>query len=286
MSTATNSSWRPLRERMAGVTGERALVEGTPDYLLEPLRAWLGRARHNVYSDLGTRLPLRLRRTDVFVGDGGRQFVMLDGEDLLEAIDAAMDLNHYLFEPGADPESNQRWAGMLVELRMMLEDGGSAWKPKDDYSGLTRRVDATVTEAARAAMKAAPPDASAHLRQAWDAAYGFAPDATRAYSEAVKAVEAVVIPHTIPNDQVATLGKAINHIKDTAAKWTIAVDQSGTPAPADALLAMLRLVWHGQSDRHAGPNTAPVTLESAQTALHVAVALVQWFTSGAVKKAP
>jgi hypothetical protein len=210
----------------------------------------------------------------------------LEDEDLLEAIDAVLYIQSVLFKPGVLPADAGTWRTKWIELGVMLEDGGSAWKVNDDATGLDRRVDETVAQATRTTMQSAPANASHHLKRAWEAAYGVHPDATLAYSEAVKAVEAVVIPLTIPNDQVATLGKAIKHIRDTAARWSIAVDQAGTPAPVDAVLSLLGLVWHGQSDRHAGPNTKAATLESAQVALHAAVTLVQWFTSGAVKKNP
>lgn len=279
---------------MAGLTGERTLVEGVPDYMLQPLRDWLEMiidrqrgVRDTLYPevDLEAMLQLRLRRTMVLGAEARKAIVMLVGAELLEAIDAILAIRRPLLDEKGSTR-REWWVNTVFNLHTMLEGGGSAWRVDDDAGGLTRRVDETVAQAARDTMKAAPSDAARHLKRAWDAAYGFHPDATQAYSEAVKAVEAVVIPQTIPNDQVATLGKAIAHIKNTAAKWSLAVDQSGTPAPADALLVMLGLVWRGQSDRHAGPNTAPVTLESAQTALHAAVTLVQWFTSGAVKKSP
>lgn len=272
---------------MAGLKGERALVEGTPDYMLQPLRDWVDKAVNFQHFDLAKRLQLRLRRTDVVMTpQRPGPFILLDGEKLLEVIDAALAICSPFLDVLEATVEKEWWSGMLRDLAVMLKEGGSAWKLNADLSGLTRRVDETVAQAAKSTMKAAPPDASAHLRRAWEAAYGFSPDATKAYSEAVKAVEAVVLPATIPNDRVGTLGKALKHIKQTAAKWTVAVDQSGTLASADALIAMLALMWRGQSDRHAGPNTSPVTLESAQTALHLAVTLVQWFNSGAVKKAP
>ncbi|MFG1977028.1 hypothetical protein ACGFJC_47515 [Nonomuraea fuscirosea] len=291
MSTAADSPWRPLRERLAGLAGERALVKGTPAYMVQPLQEWLTEAilssLREFEHDLGRALHLRLRRTDIVVaaGRGGMALVSLKGDDLLEALDAALAVNQFMITKSPSM-ARSWWQKMVMDLFQILEDGGSAWRITDDVGGLTSRVDETVAQAAREAMQSAPSDARQHLRRAWDAAYGYKPDATLAYSEAVKAVEAVVVPMAIPNDRLGTLGKALAHIKQTAAKWTIAVDQSGTPASSDVLIAMLALVWHGQSDRHAGPNTAPVTLESAQTVLHAAATLVQWFTSGAVKKAP
>lgn len=78
-----------------------------------------------------------------------------------------------------------------------------------------------------------------------------------------RAVEGAAIPVTLPNDRLATLGKVL--------------------APADAVVGMIALLWEGQRDRHAGgPISQPVTQEAAQTAVHLAVTLVQWFSAGAI----
>jgi hypothetical protein len=48
---------------------------------------------------------------------------------------------------------------------------------------------------------------------------------------------------------------------------------------------MLDLVWKGQSDRHGSPDlTAPISVsqEQAEAAMHLAVTVVQWFTTGVV----
>ncbi len=290
--TNTNTPWRPLRERMAGQTGERVLVEGTPDYLLEPLHGWLLNAifTKGEFTNLATSLQLRLRRSGIITtGSRGVRTLSLLGEDLLEAIDAVMSINRWIVDDDDYRRDDLKkwWLGKLVDLNLLLREGGSAWQPNDGFDGLTTRVDETVAEAQRTVVRDAPQGAAEHLKKAWEASYGYKPDPTVAYSEAVKAVEAAVIPVTIPNDGKATLGKALTHIKNTSAKWSLAIDdQAGQPASADAAIALIELLWHGQRDRHAGPSMKPATRESAQTAVHAAVTLVHWFTSGAIHKAP
>ncbi len=154
--------------------------------------------------------------------------------------------------------------------------------------GLERRVDETVVAAAHFTIAAASANASAHLKAAWSATYGFHPDPEKAYSQAVKAAEAVVIPATIPNAGTPTLGTALKHLDDTAAKWTTVLDdKTGNPASAEPLIGLIRMLWQGQRDRHAGgPTSKPTTQEAAEAAVHAAILIVQWFNSQAVVKNP
>lgn len=67
--------------------------------------------------------------------------------------------------------------------------------------------------------------------------------------------------------------------------WQLAMHSSGAPADIGPLVAMLRLLWQGQTDRHGGSTpTIPVTAEAAEAAVHLAVTLVQWFQSGAIRR--
>ncbi|MFI6505846.1 hypothetical protein [Nonomuraea typhae] len=286
--TETTNPWRPLNERLDGMTGERALVEGTPDYLLEPLQTWLYEIFiSRQHGDFLTRLQLKLRRQNLAQLAGGQVVILLKDQELLAAIDGALHMNCDLLEAGVDPVKKRWWKEMLVRLLKILNEGGSAWTITDNVDGLTARVNPTVAQAARTTVKDAKASAADHLRKAWDAAYGFQPDPTLAYSEAVKAVEDVVIPETIPRDNMPTLGKALTHLTSTRGKWTLAIDdKNGQPATADALISLLELLWHGQRDRHAGPTMKPASQETAQMAVHTAAVVVQWFSSGNVRKKP
>jgi hypothetical protein len=51
---------------------------------------------------------------------------------------------------------------------------------------------------------------------------------------------------------------------------------------------MMRVLWKSQLDRHGTDNEAvpiEVSKDEAETALHLAITLVHWFTSGAVTRA-
>ncbi|MFD9947675.1 hypothetical protein ACFWYW_46585 [Nonomuraea sp. NPDC059023] len=286
----TSAPWLPLRARAAGVSTERTLVAGTPDYLLRPLQGWLEEASNGHSGlDLAEMVQLRLRRTDLYGNlHSTGAIVVAQGDDLLEAIDAALDIYNFVFDDEYyNAPTTQWWALMVHKLEMILNNAGSMWRLTDKANGLIERVDPTVTAAADSAVQAAPQSAGQLLRRAWDAAYGMNPDTGLAYSHAVKAVEAVVIPVTTPNDKQATLGKALSHLRNTAASWSLVIDdKNGDPAPIDAVIAMIALLWHGQRDRHAGPAMKPASLEAARTAVHGAATLVHWFSTGAVQKQP
>ncbi|MEU4703302.1 hypothetical protein [Nonomuraea dietziae] len=274
MTQTSDSPWRPLPEREQGLTGERELVEGVPDYLLPTLQKWLNKQILNY--NLEPSLRLRLRR-DIYVRVGATSFLP-DDDDLLTLIDAALHINE-----SSRSVSRAVWVIEVKELRFRLWEAGSIWQPNADISGLERRVDDTVRDAYQKTIAAAAPDVAQHLKKAWASAYGYQPDPTRAYSEAIKAVEAATIPVVLPNDAGATLGKVIGEMGQGT--WTMVIDdKNGQPSSAEAALALMRLVWHGQRDRHAGPKSKPVTQKGAEAAVHAAVTLVQWFGQGAVVK--
>ena len=151
--------------------------------------------------------------------------------------------------------------------------------------GLTRRVDSTAQAAVEAAI-AEESTASAPLAAAWQATFGRQPDPTAGYREAVLAVETVACPVFLPNDAAPTLGKAISHLNDTLARWTVAgLDDERQPSAA-TLLAMLRTIWHNH-DRHVeqgGRPPEPVPQAEAETVIFLAVTVVQWFQRGLVEK--
>jgi hypothetical protein len=44
-------------------------------------------------------------------------------------------------------------------------------------------------------------------------------------------------------------------------------------------------LWEGHTDRHEGNRPAlPITQPAAEMAVHAAAALVQWFSSGAIRR--
>ena len=173
---------------------------------------------------------------------------------------------------------------LVQDLEKILRLGSSVWRVADSRRGLERRVDSTATRQFHSASKGAA--AAGHLATAWRTAFGREPNASRAYSEAIKAVEAAATPVVLPNDRLATLGKIIGQLRQEPSRWQLAIAApSGEPADIDSLVAMLNLLWQGQTDRHGTPTAAtPITQEAAAGAVHLAITIVQWFQSGVIQR--
>ena len=59
---------------------------------------------------------------------------------------------------------------------------------------------------------------------------------------------------------------------------------AGHPADVSAVLAMMRLLWEGHRDRHeGGPTTTPITPESAQAAVSIAITLVHLLSTDSIR---
>jgi hypothetical protein len=284
--------WRPLSKRGTKPSAEEDfLYEAVPAHLVQPLIYWFdvnhrglqtfmtaGRANRiaaRLRLDLRPEIPKPPSVFATFPSNEAPSYALIqlasqaDGTQLLDIVDATL----------AEGVSTQG----VQELERLLADGGSAWRVADNGMALERRVDPTATDAFRHAATANP---ASHLAAAWTAAYGRNPNPTVAYSEAIKAVETACIPVVTPGAQgaKATLGKVIITLNDHQQDWQLAIHSSGAPADISPLLAMLRLLWQGQTDRHGGSTpTIPVTAKAAEAAVHLAVTLVQWFQSGTIQ---
>lgn len=174
----------------------------------------------------------------------------------------------------------------IASLAQMLTDGGSLWRfEAEPHWCLVRRV----TESAEqqyAAATSEGSDSANRLRMAWTACYRQSPNYDEEYRNAVLAVEAVVLPMTIPKDTSGTLGKAIRNAKDTSARWAVGGLAGQEPSGVDALVDMLELLWKNQ-ERHARSDGRIVDVAGpeAEIAVSLAVTLVTWFNAGLVQRA-
>jgi hypothetical protein len=176
----------------------------------------------------------------------------------------------------------------LAVLEDILATSGSAWKVgnRDGHPGLERRVPVGVQEVADHVMNVAG-DAGRRLSEAWHAVFGVNPDPSKAYGLAIKAVEDAAKPVVTPKDRLATLGKMNNVVRDQG--WSLPLQREDPNSPtSEVLLGMMRALWSGQVDRHGGSDESEhcVTQVAAESAVLLAVPLVQWFSSGAAHQAP
>ena len=294
--------WAPLPDRLAGRDGLR---DGVPAVLRRPLREWIstrvtersgwiriGEIRGVQGGRLVERVSRRLGLEDNDDAGVSPEEWLAYGtrdKDLLRIADAILALAP---KPGvADPldglSVRMAFQARISSLQELLDDVRSAYTVRADGLGLERRATAGALQAHKAAMRAAAakPDAGSaagHLSAAWAAAYAIAPDPVRAYSESVKAVEAAAHAVVEPGNPKATLGTMIRQCRDFPERFaTVLQGSDGVGTVRD----MMALLWTGQTSRHGGmASTRRETPEEAQAAVQLAVTLVGWFVSDAVRR--
>ena len=113
------------------------------------------------------------------------------------------------------------------------------------------------------------------------------PDPSRAYSEAIKAVEAAAHAIVEPRNQLATLGTILRQLRANPHRFAIAIPGPSGTGDITPLIELITMLWTGQTSRHGGQTaTRTETVEEARMAVSTAVLLVDWFTTGAVTALP
>jgi hypothetical protein len=174
------------------------------------------------------------------------------------------------------------------DLADVLDRSKSAVKVGERFGlpGLVHRVPTGVQVAADEVMSRAG-HAGVRLAKAWEALYGLTPEPSTAYSLAIKAVEDAAIPVVSPRNNSATLGTVLRDM-EAQGDWKLPMAREHSQAaPGDVLISNMRMLWHGQHDRHGGQPSAVgnVSVEEAAVAVGLAVTLVSWFDAGLVARA-
>lgn len=255
---------------------DKVLFEGVPPWLTEPMHRWL----LSLYPwpldldalemfDLMTRRPDSLAST-VQHFSLKHALNYMEDEELLLLIDFAL-------AKGTN-------AGDALEK--VLSIGSSEWRVgrRGDNAGLEKRVADGVRSTVEVASSV-DGHAGDLLGEAWRATFGLNPDYEKAYSKAVKAVEAAAIPVVSPSNATATLGTVIADMRNQK-DWDLVMTRSAkAPTSDSAVVTMAKQLWAGQNDRHAGqPDYTPSTQADAEAALFLAAPLVHWFSTQAVAR--
>lgn len=188
---------------------------------------------------------------------------------LLDLIDARLKLGHtYNYDD---------------TLQRVLFLAGSGWRLNEARDGLERVVDQSVREVAQEAISKAEVSAAQHLRNAWTVTHSRERNATHAHAEMIRAVESAARPVVTPNDPRATLGTLIGQLD---AQGLLYMTTGASPANdgVAGTVAMMRLLWPQQTDRHGANPTVPATQERVEFLLPIAAALVHAFATGAVRR--
>lgn len=176
-----------------------------------------------------------------------------------------------------------------AKLETLLTRSKSAWTvgTRAGKPGLVRRVPQGVQVAADAVM-AQSNMAGVRLAQAWEYLYGLDPKPSEAYRKAIQAIEDAAVPVVSPKNTSATLGTVLAQMEQQG-DWGLPMDREHSKLPTgEVLIGLMRVVWHGQHDRHGGQPSAPgnVSFEEARVAVAAAVTLVDWFTARLVARKP
>ncbi|MFF1679069.1 hypothetical protein ACFVYG_23900 [Streptomyces sp. NPDC058256] len=276
--------------------------------LVAALRPWIERAVRDEL--IGDRIMLRcelVRGPGIEADEADFVAWHTPEERLLDIVDAVLDL----LPPGIPPNVTPTKAAGGVQVRtldsfalafarmahskyhgplkQLLADGLSAYAVRADGRALVRRVDSTVAalvgDTAHAAQQAQRGSAAAHLRRAYAEAYALHPDPVRAYSESVKAVESAMHETLEPNNTKATMGTMLRELRQHPDRFVVALPGKSGSEGVTMVESMVSLLWTGQVSRHGGKQpTQGETDAQARMAVHLAGALVQWFSTGAVRR--
>ncbi|RMI09285.1 hypothetical protein EBM89_10995 [Cellulomonas triticagri] len=173
------------------------------------------------------------------------------------------------------------------EFEALLTRSKSAWSvgTRAGKPGLVRRVPEGVQKASDAVI-ARSGRAGVRLARAWEELYGIDSNPSEAYRLAILAVEDAAVPVVSPTNERATLGTVLSQL-ESQGNSRLPMEREHDKAASDqVLIGMARMLWHGQHDRHGGQPSAPgaVSVDEARVALGVAVALVDWFSAGLVRR--
>lgn len=190
-----------------------------------------------------------------------------------------LDVVHHVLVEESD-------AADLAALDDILEHSNSLYRVSDDGLGLEERLSLGVVEQVRHTVQQAGTGTSAHLIDAWNAAYGYEKNPKHAYEEAIRAAETALRPIVSPAAPGTTLFKMIKDVAAKPTKWKFVLTDQRPGVPADApaaegvevVLDLMRLLAYGQKSRHGG--AAASAEDEAKAAVLISVALVQLCESG------
>lgn len=292
-------TWLPLGiESEDAIASFDALHDGVPDWMSAEFWHWIRQALtiHGRYPDGSGSFPIlrtktatelaqtlqismpNVRANQMGAADGHRQITTAMGT--IKSFPHPLRIADYLLAHESSVEPNEL-DQLLKRCKSLYEVGERYGRP-----GLVRRVPLGVKVNAEAVMLNSG-QAGARLAQAWEALFGVVPDPSKSYGLAIKAVEDAAVPTICPTNTRATLGTLIRQIQDQG-NWLLPMyREPADTSSTQTILSMMKLLWHGQHDRHGGQPSSPgnVSFDEAQVAVSLASSIVQLFAGGLVHRA-
>ena len=285
---ASETSWRPLGiDSDEEIAEYDALHDGIPEWMYSALWEWVRSEITIVKKDYATKGSVQ--HLDRRIVEPMLQTLQIRIPDVRNSFHPIRDMIITLQDESKDLQivdyilahSSRAKADKLEEILTRCK---SAWTvgTRSGKRGLARRVPLGVQVGAGSVIERAG-RAGKHLAKAWENLYGIQHNISEAYRLAILAVEDAAIPRISPYNGRATLGTVLRDL-ESQGDWSLPMTREHEKAPSkDVLIGMIRLLWHGQHDRHGGQEEQePVSKQEAIVAIGLATTLVQWFDAGIV----
>ena len=285
---ASETSWRPLGiDSDEEIAEYDALHDGIPEWMYSALWEWVRSEITIVKKDYATKGSVQ--HLDRRIVEPMLQTLQIRIPDVRNSFHPIRDMIITLQDESKDLQivdyilahSSRAKADKLEEILTRCK---SAWTvgTRSGKRGLARRVPLGVQVGAGSVIERAG-RAGKHLAKAWENLYGIQHNISEAYRLAILAVEDAAIPRISPYNGRATLGTVLRDL-ESQGDWSLPMTREHEKAPSkDVLIGMIRLLWHGQHDRHGGQaGQEPVSEQEAIVAIGLATTLVHWFDAGIV----
>ncbi len=251
----------------------QALTEGVPPWLKPHLLKWVNdllRASRGGWNDRAIKtIELDLKLAVNAQGDILMQQCAASDWVLINVVNWLLEVASISRESTSD-------------LSSMLDRGGSVWRVESAANGtrLVRRVLPALVDLADH-VRSVGDVAAEHLGRGWREAWGVGGNADEAYSQAVKAVEAVLQPAVSPANATATLGTMIREIEQAPHKFQVRLEPRRGANAVDAFVQQLKLLWQSQPRHGEADTVAQVTEDQARDAVTLAIQIADWIQRGA-----
>lgn len=285
---ASETSWRPLGiDSDEEIAEYDALHDGIPEWMYSALWEWVRSEITIVKKDYATKGSVQ--HLDRRIVEPMLQTLQIRIPDVRNSFHPIRDMIITLQDESKDLQivdyilahSSRAKADKLEEILTRCK---SAWTvgTRSGKRGLARRVPLGVQLGVDSVIERAG-RAGKHLAEAWENLYGIQHNISEAYRLAILAVEDAAIPRISPSNERATLGTVLRDL-ESQGDWSLPMTREHEKAPSkDVLIGMIRLLWHGQHDRHGGQvGQEPVSEQEAIVAIGLAATLVHWFDAGIV----
>lgn len=261
---ALKGGWEPLSVRR-GIREPFRLVDGIPSYARPLFNSWTIQALYDLNGDYFANIQqvITTLRIETQATTPEQLVVRLTDDNYLDLLD--------LLVRTAPARSH--------ELEAILRLAGSVWRVDREDRALRSFVPLESVAAYELALKKQP-TAAEHLSGAWEHAFGRNPDAGDAWSDAIKAIEAVLSPIVIPDAKLAKLSDIQSAVR-SAPPGKFIIRAAGRDAQA-SLVGMLDAITY-EPGRH-GSDTSVPDLATARIAVLQSTAIVAGVGEGLIER--